>query len=97
MTYFLLRYNCVIYLFNVVTFFNDVKNRFYLGTFELRMEMTLQVRFVFVRHCNVCFITSQLRYMFVRCSYVFLMTLELRFILVGSNYVRKLHYKMVIF
>ena len=70
-TYFLLRCNYVIYLFNVVTFFNDVRNRFYFGTFELRMEITLQLRFVFVRHCNVFFITSQLRYLFVRCSYVF--------------------------
>ena len=70
-TYFLLRCNYVIYLFNVVTFFNDVRNRFYFGTFELRMEITLQLRFVFVRHCNVFFITSQLRYLFVRRNYVF--------------------------
>ena len=52
-TYFLLRRNYVIYLFNVVTFFNDVRNRFYFGTFELRTEMTIQLRFVFVSHCNV--------------------------------------------
>ena len=30
-----------------------------------------KLRFVFVRHCDVFFITSQLRYLFVRCSYVF--------------------------
>ena len=53
MTYFLGRYNYVIYLFNVVNFFDDTKNRFYFGTFELQMEITLQLRFVFVRHCNV--------------------------------------------
>ena len=69
--YFLLHYNYAIYLFDVVTFFDDVRNTFYFGTFELRMEITLQLRFVFVRHCNVFSITSQLRYLFVRCSYVF--------------------------
>ena len=37
---FLLRYNYVIYLFDVVTF-------------ELRLEITLQLRYVFARHCNV--------------------------------------------
>ena len=61
----------VIYLFNAVTFFYDFSNRFYFGTFELCMEIMLQLRFVFVRHCNVFFITSQLRYLFVRCSYAF--------------------------
>ena len=35
------------------------------------MEITLQLRFVFARHCDVFFITSQSRYLFVRCSYVF--------------------------
>ena len=52
-TYFLLRYNYVINLFDVVTFFDDVRNRFYFGTFELRMEIALQLRFVFVSHCHV--------------------------------------------
>ena len=46
--YFLLRYSYVIYLFDVVTFFNDLRNRLYFGTFELRMEITLQFRFVFI-------------------------------------------------
>ena len=27
----------------------------------------LQLGFVFIRHCNVFFITSQLRYLLVRC------------------------------
>ena len=67
-TYLLLRHNYVICLFDVITFFNDVRITLYFGTFELRMEMTLQLRFVFVRHCNVFFITSQLRYLFVRCN-----------------------------
>ena len=39
--YFLLHYNYAIYLFDVVTFFDDVRNTFYFGTFELRMEITL--------------------------------------------------------
>ena len=64
-------YNNVIYLFDVVTFFNNVRITLYLGTFELRMEITLQLHFVFARHCDVFFISSQLRYLFVRCSYVF--------------------------
>ena len=69
--YFLFRHNYFIYFFEVVTFFDDVRNRYYFGTFELRMEITLQLRFVFVRHCNVFFITSQLRYLFVQCKYLF--------------------------
>ena len=32
-------------------------------TFELRMEITLQLRFVFVRHCGVTFITSRLQFL----------------------------------
>ena len=68
---FLLRHNYVIYLLNVVTFFDNVRITLYFGTFELRMEITLQLRFVFARHCDVFFIASQLRYLFVRCSYVF--------------------------
>ena len=39
--------------------------------FELRMEVRLQLRFVFLRHCDVFFITSQLLYLFVQCTYVF--------------------------
>ena len=67
----LLRQNYVIYLFDVITFFDNVRITLYFGTFELRMEITLQLRFVFARHCDVFFIASQLRYLFVRCSYVF--------------------------
>ena len=68
---FLLGYNYVIYLFDVVTFFDNVRITLYFGTFKLRMEITLQLRSVLIRHCNIFFITSQLRYLFVRCSYVF--------------------------
>ena len=35
------------------------------------MEITLQLRFAFVRHCKVFFIRSQLRYLFVPFSYIF--------------------------
>ena len=69
-TYFLLRYNYVIYLFDVVTFFDDARNRFYFDTFGLRMEMTWKLHFFFIRYRNVFFITSQLCYVFVRCSHV---------------------------
>ena len=57
-TYFLLRHNCVIYLFDIVMLFDNVRNRFYFGTFELRMEITVQLRFVFVGYCNVFVTTS---------------------------------------
>ena len=67
----LLRHNYLIYLFDVVTFFDNVRITLHFGTFELRMEITLQLRLVFARHCDIFFTTSQLRYLFVRCSYVF--------------------------
>ena len=38
---------------------------------RITYEKTLQSCFVFVRHCDVCFIKSQLPYLFVQCSYVF--------------------------
>ena len=66
-----LRQNYVIYLFDVVMFFDNVRITLCFGTFELHMEITLQLRFVFAHHCNVIFITSQLCYLFVRCCYVF--------------------------
>ena len=50
---FLLRYNYVIYLFDVVTFFDNVRITLYFGTFELRLEITLQLHYVFARHCDV--------------------------------------------
>ena len=67
----LLRHNYVIYLFDVVTFFDNVRITLYFGTFEFRMEITLQLGFVFARHCDVFSITSQSRYLFVHCSDVF--------------------------
>ena len=35
---FLLRHNYVIYLFNIVMVFDNVRITLYFGTFELRME-----------------------------------------------------------
>ena len=50
---FLLRYNYVIYLFDVVTFFDNVRITLYFGTLELRLEITLQLRYDFAHHCDV--------------------------------------------
>ena len=68
---FLFCRNYVISLLDLVTFFDDVRITLYFGIYELRMEMTRKLRFVFVRHCDVFFISSQLRDVFVPCSYVF--------------------------
>ena len=75
-TYFLFCHIYVIYLFDVVTFFDHVRITLYFGTFKLWMEMTWKLRFDFVCHYNVFFIMSQLHYLFVRCSYVCLTTLD---------------------
>ena len=48
----------VIYSFVVVTIFDDVRITLYFCTFQLLMELTLQLRYVFVRHFDVIFITS---------------------------------------
>ena len=63
LTYILLRHNYLIYFFDVVTFFYDVRITLYFGTFELCMEIMLQLRFAFVRHCEVTFITSRLQFL----------------------------------
>ena len=68
---FFISSNYIIYLFDLVTIFDNIRVALYFGTFELRMEMTWKLRFIFVRHCDVFFILLQLRYLFVRCSYVF--------------------------
>ena len=74
--YFLFRCNYVVYLFDIITFINDIINRYCFGTSELRMEITLQLRFMFVPHCDLSFILLKLRYLFVRCSYVFRFSLQ---------------------
>ena len=57
--------HCVIYCFVVVTIFDDVRITLYFSTFQLLMELTLQLRYVFIHHFDVIFITSQLGYLFV--------------------------------
>ena len=49
---FLLRYNYVIYFFDAVTFFDNVRITLYFGMPELCLEITLQLRYVFSRHCD---------------------------------------------
>ena len=51
----LLRHSYVIYLYDVVTVFDNVRITLYFGTFELRTEIMLQLRFAFARHCGVFF------------------------------------------
>ena len=51
--------------------FHDVRITFFCGKFLLRMELMLQLRFVFFHHSDVFFIASQLLYLFFRCSCVF--------------------------
>ena len=53
MTYFLLRHNSIIYLLDVITFFDNVRITLYFDTFELRMERTLQLCFAFARYWDV--------------------------------------------
>ena len=45
--------NYAIYLFDVETFFDNVRITLYFVTFELHMEIKLQLRFIFARHCDV--------------------------------------------
>ena len=53
MTYPLSRHNYPIYLFDEVMFFDDVINTFYFGTFKLRIEIKLRLRFISVCHCDL--------------------------------------------
>ena len=55
-------HNCVICLFGVVTFFDDVRNRFY---FVRSNYVCKQLRFVFIRHCNIFL----LRHNYVVCLF----------------------------
>ena len=52
----LLRHNYIIYLFDQITFFDDVRITLYFDMFELRMEITLQLCFVFAHHCDIFFL-----------------------------------------
>ena len=40
--------------------FHDVRSTLFCGMFALHMKITLQLRFVFVHHSDVFFISSQL-------------------------------------
>ena len=86
LTYILLRHNYLIYFFDVVTFFYDVRITLYFGTFELCMEIMLQLRFAFVRHCEVTLLRQDYNFCYVTFTLFiclmqlrFLMTLELRY------------------
>ena len=98
---FLLRYIYVIYLFDVVTLFDNVKIMLYFGTFELRLEAALQLRYVFARHCDVILLRQNdivllchnyVIYLFDVVTFfdnvrstLYFGTFELRYILVRSN------------
>ena len=62
---FLLRHNYVIYLFDGITFFNDVRITFYFDMFGLHMDIKLKLCFVFARHCDVFL----LRYNYAICLF----------------------------
>ena len=74
----LLRHNYVIYLLDVVTFFDNVRTTLYFGTFELRMEITSQLRIVFARHCDVFFITYFFGFFYYVRITLYVSTFELR-------------------
>ena len=61
------------------------------------MEITLQLRFCFVRHWKLFLITSQLRYLYFQSCHEFFIMLELCNTLVCLNYVQALRFKNVIF
>ena len=54
-----------------VIFFMTLGLCSFVGTFALRIEITLKLGFVFVHYYDVFFIASKLCYLFVQCSYVF--------------------------
>ena len=72
--YFLFRHNYVMYLFHVVTFFDNIRKRFYFGTLELRKKITLP----FSLYLFVMVTYFLLRQNYVTCLFdiaTFLMTL----------------------
>ena len=65
--YVLSRHNYVIYLFDVVTFFDDVRITLYFGTFELHTEITLENgHFLVAFVCNRK-MTKKIRDYYVTC------------------------------
>ena len=51
--YLFLHQNYVINAFLTMHIFHDIRITFFCGTFALRMKITLKLRFIFVRHCDV--------------------------------------------
>ena len=49
----ILRYNYVIYLFDRITFYDDVRIASFFDMFELSMEIKLKLCFIFACHCDV--------------------------------------------
>ena len=66
-THFLFRHNYVIYLFDVITFFDDVRITLYFGTLELLTEITLlDSHFLVTFVCNQK-MTEKIRNYYVIC------------------------------
>ena len=89
---YLLHHNFVIYLLDRITFFDDVRITLYFDMFELRMEITLQLCFVFARHYDV---------FLVRYNYVIylldVVTFELRLeIILQLRYVFACHCDVIL-
>ena len=91
-------------MFDVVTFFDNVGITLYFSTFEFRLEITLQLRFVFALHCDVILLRHNdvvlLRHNYVIYLFVvvtFFDDVKLRYVLVTSELRTELRYKMVIF
>ena len=91
---FVSRHNCVIiYLFNIVTLFDNVRTTLYCGTFEFSVKITLQLRYVFARLCNVILLCQNDVVLLCQAYIIywfevkrFLITLELLYILTRLNY-----------
>ena len=66
-TYLLLRHNYVVCLFDVITFFDDVRITLHFGTFELRMESTLWDGHFLVTFVSDQKMTKKIRNYYVIC------------------------------
>ena len=109
LTYFLSDHNYLFYLFDVVTFFDEVRITLYFDMFELHMATTLQLRFVFARHCNIFSLRhSYVIHLFVVVTFFLMMfyfgmfelgmeiTLQLRYVFARHCDVVLLRHKYVI-
>ena len=82
--YLFLHQNYVINAFLTMHIFHDIRITFFCGTFALRMEITLKLRFIFVRHCDV-FLLRHNYVIYLFDVLTFFKTLEWPYILVRSN------------